>query len=186
MATRIERWHHSGLIKYQAKYWEMGGDGHFDQNLYDRILEVKKNLKQKTLNFLNRPMKKETGPVRTLDDTFSKFIRLRDADVHGMVTCVSCGTRIAWKDSVCCHYANRQHYATRWDEVNNHAGCYYCNCFDKGYHLHEYRKFLDDRYGPGTSEDIMIRSRVEKTYSDEELRELITHYKLKIKEYEKN
>lgn len=64
---------------------------------------------------------KEKGVKRALDDIFSKFIRLRDADVHGNITCVSCKKKIPWEKSNCCHYADRKHTATRWDELNNHA-----------------------------------------------------------------
>lgn len=131
-------------------------------------------------------MKKETGIKRTLDDIFSKFIRIRDSDVFGYITCVSCKIKVKWEDANCCHYANRQHMATRWDEVNNHAGCYYCNCFNKGFHLHEYGKYLDENYGPGTAEGLMIKSQTVAHISTEDMKDLIKTYKLKIKEYGKN
>jgi len=131
-------------------------------------------------------MIKEKGAKRKLDDVFSKFIRLRDSDVHGLITCVSCKEKIRREDSNCCHYADRQHMATRWDEENCHAGCIKCNCFNKGFHIHEYGKFLDFTYGPGTAERLIQKSKTTVHISSEQMEGMVRIYKLKIKEYEKN
>ncbi len=121
-----------------------------------------------------------------LDDVFSKYIRQRDANVYGYIICISCKKQLMWKESSCCHYANRQHMATRWDELNNHAGCNECNCLNKGFHIHEYGKFLDLTYGNGTAEGLIQKSHTIVKFSLFEIQEKIMYYKLRNKEYEKN
>lgn len=124
--------------------------------------------------------------IEKLDGIFSIYIRRRDANLHGFITCISCKKQITWKESSCCHYANRQHMATRFDEINNHAGCTECNCLNKGFHIHEYEKFLDLNYGIDTAQMIIDKSRIITKFTLKEIQEKIIYYKLRNKEYEKN
>ena len=41
---------------------------------------------------------------KILDKVFSGFIRLRDADDRGYVSCITCGSIHFWKDIDCGHY----------------------------------------------------------------------------------
>ena len=114
---------------------------------------------------------------KELDRVFSEFIRKRDADLDGYITCVSCKKKVHWKDSNCCHFVDRQHMATRYDETNCNAGCVQCNAWDKGFHIFEYQKFLDKKYGPGTSENLMKMRHFTIKFSVAELEEKIKLYK---------
>ena len=65
--------------------------------------------------------------IKKLDWVFSEYIRLRDSDKKGIVTCPLCWKRIFWK------YAQNMHFVSRWvlkyrfSEKNCHAGCMRCN-----------------------------------------------------------
>jgi hypothetical protein len=123
--------------------------------------------------------------IKKLDLVFSQYVRLRDADVHGFITCVSCRKETRWQDSNCCHYADRKNMATRWHEENNHAGCVDCNWHNKGFHIHEYGKFLDSTYGLGTCDKLMALAKTDVHFSNADLEEKIIYYKLRVKEYGK-
>lgn len=119
--------------------------------------------------------------TKELDRVFSIFIRQRDSDSQGYITCVSCKKKVRWEESNNCHFADRQHKSTRWDEINCNAGCVKCNAFDKGFHIHEYGKFLDKKYGKGTADDLIFKSRLVAKFTKSDLIELINKYKKLIK-----
>ena len=124
-------------------------------------------------------MKKPTRSylIKQLDKVFSEYIRKRDSDINGYITCVSCKKKVHWKEANNCHFADRQHMATRWHEQNNHAGCVRCNAFDVGFHIHEYAKFLNQTYGDGTADSLIQMSRFTIKFSNVELAEKIQYYK---------
>lgn len=82
----------------------------------------------------------------TLDKVFSEFIRIRDSNKDGLISCVSCGKIVPWKESDNGHYINRKHNSTRYDEKNCNAQCRSCNRFDEG-NIQGYRKGLIQKYG---------------------------------------
>ena len=58
--------------------------------------------------------------VKKLDAIFSQYIRLKDADHNGNVTCFTCGKVEHYKKGMQCgHFQSRKHLATRFDEENN-------------------------------------------------------------------
>ena len=63
---------------------------------------------------------------------FSMFIRLRDADEFGMVTCCTCPARKHWKEMDAGHYITRAKNSTFLDEGNAHGQCGGCNRFQGG------------------------------------------------------
>ena len=94
---------------------------------------------------------------------FSRYIRMRDSDEYGMVTCCTCGKRDYWKTMDCGHYISRKHKATKYHELNNHAQCKRCN--DKRYGKGEqalYGQFVDKKYGKGSSDTLIALSKVLK------------------------
>lgn len=122
-----------------------------------------------------------------LDRWFSKFIRLRDADEHGVCRCITCGTFHFWnKDIHAGHYVQRNRVATRWDEKNVNAQCCQCNTFNEG-RQDEHGKAIDRKYGKGTAEYLMIigMARGSKV-SEEWLKIKIKEYKEKVKKLIKN
>lgn len=79
-----------------------------------------------------------------LDQIFSTYIRLRDADEDGYVLCCNCRKRLWWKDSTCGHFVKRRHRGLRWDELNCHAECGPCNLADVNL---GYAEYMATRYG---------------------------------------
>jgi len=67
-----------------------------------------------------------------LDKVFSLYIRQKDADENGMVSCYTCGVVKHWKELHCGHFISRRHLATRWDEMNTAPQCPGCNLFNQG------------------------------------------------------
>lgn len=85
--------------------------------------------------------------VKELDTVFSIFIRTRDADESGMVSCCTCPTRRHWKEMHCGHLYSRASFAIRWHVNNAHAQCPECNLVGNGrfdQHLEYARKLHGD------------------------------------------
>jgi len=113
---------------------------------------------------------------------FQKWIRLRDKGTN----CISCQANTVLMDGS--HYFSAGSYSHMiFDENNCHASCQQCNRFLHG-NLIEYRKGLVKRYGEGFVLDLEKRAETKKEYkyTQFELRNIINHYKAKIKEYERN
>ena len=117
---------------------------------------------------------KRSTLIKTLDDVFSQYIRLKNADKNGHCTCVTCGKKGYWeKDGIHAgHFISRKHYATRWDEKNVHPQCHYCNTYQYG-EQYKYSLFL----GANLSEDLLSKSNIITKYTNNELREMINLYK---------
>src|ERR1700744_2840893 len=45
--------------------------------------------------------------IEDLDAVFSQFVRLRDSDENGYITCYCCGARFYWTDCDCMHFIPR-------------------------------------------------------------------------------
>ena len=99
---------------------------------------------------------------------FSKFIRLRDSyELNGelVADCCTCGktvslmTRQGWSpDLHAGHFISRNNKSTKYDEQNVHSQCITCNTFHAGNQF-EHGLFIDKKYGPGTAEKILIKSK---------------------------
>jgi hypothetical protein len=72
------------------------------------------------------------GLYADLDSTFSKYIRIRDANEKGIGRCYTCGTEKRWQDLQCGHYASRRHLMTRWLPEGARSQCAGCNCMAHG------------------------------------------------------
>lgn len=70
--------------------------------------------------------------IDELDTIFSRYIRIRDADNKGIITCYGCGSQKRWRDAHCSHFMPRTHLATRWLPVNAAASCAGCNTLGRG------------------------------------------------------
>jgi len=89
-------------------------------------------------------------------DIFSKYIRLRDSDVNGVITCISCGKRVYYKKADAGHFIVRQHNATRYDEDNVYGQCIYCNRLLSG-NTHQMMLGIVHRRGEALVEDLKLR-----------------------------
>tara|TARA_B100000768_G_scaffold127656_1_gene118307 strand:+ start:414 stop:818 length:405 start_codon:yes stop_codon:yes gene_type:complete len=115
--------------------------------------------------------------VKKLDAIFSQYIRLKDADHNGNVTCFTCGKVEHYKKGMQCgHFQSRKHYATRWLELNVAVQCAGCNVFRYGEQF-LFSKNLDKKYGKGTAEKLYIKSKDTVKFSNDELLNMIEHYK---------
>jgi len=120
--------------------------------------------------------------IEKLDTVFSQYIRLREAN-NGIVECFTCGKKEHWKGKGMQngHFMSRKNLSTRWDEVNCQVQCVGCNVYRYG----EQYKFsigLDNKYGGGTAEEMLIKSRETSKIMDVELEEKIKHYENLVKE----
>lgn len=115
----------------------------------------------------------------SIDNTFSHYIRLRDADDNGYITCIYCGKKIKWNQSVLCHYIKRRHEFTRWDEVNCNAGCQSCNNEDD---LEKYASGIVKKWGALSLEKLISKKHISHKFLKHEKREIHEHYKKELKE----
>lgn len=114
-------------------------------------------------------------------DTFSKYIRLRNADENGNVTCVTCDRKFHWKEVHAGHFMSRRHKNTKFNEKNNQVQCISCNSYNGGEQF-KYGLFLDREYGEGTAQELMMLSRITCKLSDIDYREMNKEYKIKVKQ----
>ncbi len=109
------------------------------------------------------------------DTYFAEFIRARDIR-RGCATCAGYGT------GDCGHFITRDNGHTRYDEKNCALQCIPCNRF-KGGKQFEFSKYINMRWGEGTAEQLLIKSKMpgrpRRQYDYEQIAEL---YKTKLKE----
>ena len=106
---------------------------------------------------------------------FSIFIRLRDADKNGYCRCITSGKVVHWSECDAGHFISRRHMATKYDEQNVHAQARGDNRFRSGEQL-LYAKAIDKKYGKGTADRILARSRGTRKFEQFEIDALTKHY----------
>jgi len=118
---------------------------------------------------------------KKLDKVFSEFIRKRNADDLGFITCFTCGVKRHWKEQQAGHFQSRSHHSTRWDEVNVQVQCVKCNMYRQG-EQYKFGLYLDERFGKGTAKDLENRAKTIVKLNRVDYEEAIDRYKQKIKE----
>ena len=119
--------------------------------------------------------------VKKLDVVFSQYIRLKDS-VNEKTICFTCGKQDHWKKLQNGHFMSRRHYSTRWDEINCQVQCAGCNVFRYG-EQYKFSVALDNRYGEGTSDSLLQKSKQIIKLSTMELEDLIIKYKNLVDSY---
>lgn len=152
---------------------------HYMENLKAKALLTK--AKEKKAKMRQKRADSFSKLRDTLDQVFSKFIRLRDTDCDGVGFCIDCGERMEWHELDNGHFIGRDRLITRWDEQNCAAQKSSCNRFHSGRQF-EFGLALDQRYGPDTAKDILQRSYTIVKYPTIELKEMIAHYEKKVQE----
>lgn len=118
---------------------------------------------------------------KKLDTVFSQYIRLRDMIGKSCTfQCISCGKIKPINQADCGHYINRQHMATRFNEMNCNAQCRSCNRFDEG-NMQGYRRNLVFRHGEQKVQLLESMKYETRKYTEFEYKLLIDHYKKEIK-----
>jgi hypothetical protein len=112
---------------------------------------------------------------KKLDKEFSYYIRRKDADEGGTVSCITCKTLWFWKDVDCGHFIKRQHRSTRFDERNVAAQCRRCNHFMGG-RQDDYAQEIIKAYGQEVFEELMQLKYQTKKHSRIEIEEMIEKY----------
>ena len=71
---------------------------------------------------------------------------------------------------------SRRKYATRWNEINCQVQDMGCNVFNQGEQF-KFAIWLDDAYGKGTADSLVLESNQTVKYTTEELERKIEGYK---------
>jgi hypothetical protein len=112
-----------------------------------------------------------------LDNIFSLYIRLREATDEGLVQCFTCGNvnnyKVGMQNG---HFMSRKFMATRYDEQNCQVQCVGCNMFKFGEQF-KFSLALDYKYGKGTAEELLHKSRQINKMNSKDFEEKISYYK---------
>ena len=111
--------------------------------------------------------------IKKLDIVFSQYIRLKEADHHGMVTCFTCGKHGGMQAG---HFMSRKHYSSRWLEDNVKVQCISCNLYQQG---NQY--LFSVRLGKELSEELYLQSKTIVKFTSDELQSMIDDYSEKVK-----
>lgn len=110
---------------------------------------------------------------------FSQFIRLRNSDMSGNVSCFTCGKLKHWSDGDAGHGIGRQHKATKYSEINNQFQCKKCNGFDGG-RMDLFMINVDKKYGAGTWDKLQVASRQVCKHGQFEYDIMIDYYRKEV------
>ena len=153
----------------------------FDPNcVTEWIQETKQKAWQKKKAKLKADLMTIQDHIKLAQQVFNKFIRLRDAGQN----CISCNKK-SLKENAGHFYNANNHWNVRFNEHNVNLQCEYCNTYLHG-NLIEYRENLINKIGITDYSILEAESRKTRKFSIDELKELITVYKAKIKNLENN
>jgi len=119
--------------------------------------------------------------ITEADELFSKYIRLKNADKNGNVICYTCGNELRWQDSQCGHYISRSCLFLRWDDRNVRVQDNFCNCIKHG-NLAIFGQKLEQEHS-GITEILYEESKIIYKPTREEMKNLITELKIKLKSW---
>lgn len=114
--------------------------------------------------------------IKKIDRIFSEYIRLKHADHSGNCKCITCGKTFHYKNIDAGHFVSRRFLIVRFDELNVHPQCKYCNRFLNGL-AYEYGKAIDMLYGKGTADRLVSLSKQTIKVENQELEEKYLFYK---------
>ena len=115
--------------------------------------------------------------LKLAQQVFNKWVNLRDKDLP----CVSCGKVINGRVNASHFYNANNHHNLRFNEDNVHSSCITCNQFLSG-NLLEYRMRLIEKIGQKRFNYLEENRSVVRKWTKDELKDLITEYKKKIKD----
>jgi hypothetical protein len=109
---------------------------------------------------------------------FNKYIRLRDKGQN----CISC-LKPALKENAGHFFNANNHWNVRFDERNVNLQCEHCNTYLSG-NLIEYQRNLIEKIGLEEYTFLAWEARKTRKFTKDELKEIITEYKQKVKQLE--
>jgi uncharacterized C2H2 Zn-finger protein len=110
---------------------------------------------------------------------FSLFIRQRDADSNGFITCPTCGTYRDWREVDAGHWLSRGFLATLFEETNVYAQCKSCNGFYGG-RPDDMERHVERLHGKEEVERLRALKLKPAKFSQENYIDLIETYKGKV------
>lgn len=130
--------------------------------------------------------KRLTIPVlqQRLDQVFSEYIRLRDANDNGFCKCITCGSMWRWTALHNGHYIDRRHIGARYDERNCNSQCPRCNIGLRG-NLEKYKRAIIDKHGVKVLEELESTKRSIEKWTTLEYQDKISYYKSEVKRLKK-
>lgn len=114
----------------------------------------------------------KTKLKKDLDKWHSIYVRLRFSYEKGIGTCITCGKKYLWRKMQNGHFMSRRFYSVRWNLKNENLQCPYCNVLLSG-RAYEYSIALDEKYGEGTSKELLDKSRELTKFSQEDYKRMI-------------
>ena len=115
------------------------------------------------------------GLIKRLDTVFSEYIRKKNADSKGYVTCITSGRKFHYSEVDAGHFISRKEMSTRWHEDNVHPQSRYDNRYRYG-KQYEYGLALD-RKKKGLAKRLYKLSKETVKYSLNDLKDLLEKYK---------
>lgn len=155
-----------------------------------KVKEPYKGLKRTALKkkpFIKEGAEIEGTPdlIKELDAVMSEFVRLINANRHGIVKCFTCPDEFHWTDIENGHFTPRKNLATRFLLWNQNPQCVNCNDFLSG-NLETYTIRLNEKYGAGTAEHLKAIGRTTYKRPAHEYEELIQAYKILVENLKAN
>lgn len=116
--------------------------------------------------------------IKLAQTIFNKYIRLRDK----LSPCISCQKKPLKENAG--HFWNaNNHWNVRFNELNVHLQCEHCNTYLSG-NLINYRENLLKKIGESKFNLLEAEAKKTRKFTVQELKEIITTYKQKIKQFE--
>ena len=144
------------------------------------VVEANKKQWQKKKKQMHQDLTTLQDIIKAAQIVFNLYIRLRDA---GNV-CISC-QKEAKKENAGHFWNANNHWNVRFDERNVHLQCEHCNTYLSG-NLIEYQKQLINKIGTAEYLDLEQEAKKTRKFSKEEVKNIISVYKGKIKELKNN
>jgi hypothetical protein len=119
--------------------------------------------------------------IKIAQQVFNQYINERDKGKP----CISCGKHINGRVNASHYYNANNHWNLRFDERNVHSSCITCNQYLSG-NLIEYRFGLVDRLGERLVEELDSEAKKTRKFTIEELKEITSTYKQKLKDLKNN
>ena len=132
-------------------------------------------------------MSERSKAKNACDKAFSRFVRLSCADEFGMINCFTCDKRKMWNEVDCGHFQTRSKLSVRWlyepenGLINAAAQCKGCNMSNGG-HSYQFGKKIDEVYGSGQADKVVLMSNTIYKYTVAELRQMAASYEARAKE----
>ncbi len=149
------------------------------------MIKRKTALKRKPFKAKRSPLKKTSKAhthgwwMKKTKTDFNKCIRLRDSNKDGMLTCITCGARVHYKEAHAGHYVHTLHFV----EINQHGQCARCNKYLSG-NLSKYTLYMIDKYGREKVDELHREGHQPHKYLISDFKEMRAGYRQKIKELE--